>query len=82
MKCPQCGGEDWSTVDLCPGCIRKTTGPVTMRIHECPSEVVISMAVARLGGKVEGRPTGRHNFLQRIDELRRIEKKARRSSEP
>jgi len=29
----------------------------------------LSMAVARLGGTVEGNPTGRHNFLQRIDEL-------------
>lgn len=27
------------------------------------------MAVARLGGTVEGRPTGTRNFLQRIDEL-------------
>ena len=35
MECPQCGGEDWKTVDICPGCIRKTSGPVTMRIHEC-----------------------------------------------
>jgi len=39
MKCPQCGGEEWSTVDVCPGCLRQTTGPVTMRIHECrPSD--------------------------------------------
>jgi hypothetical protein len=34
---------------------------------------VVSMAVARLGGEVEGRPTHAGNFLQRIDELRRIE---------
>lgn len=33
------------------------------------SEGVLSMAVYRLGGLVEGRPTERVNFLQRIDEL-------------
>lgn len=37
------------------------------------SSLVLSMAVARLGGTVEGQPTARHNFLQLIDELRRIE---------
>jgi len=37
------------------------------------SEAVIHMAIARLGGLVEGRPTHRGNFLQRIDELVRIE---------
>jgi hypothetical protein len=41
--------------------------------HQC-SEGVLSMTVARLGGIVEGNPTGRHNFLQRIDELREIER--------
>jgi hypothetical protein len=35
MQCPQCGGDEWSKVEICPGCLRKTTGPVTMRIHEC-----------------------------------------------
>jgi hypothetical protein len=40
--------------------------------HEC-SEGVLSMTVARLGGIVEGNPTGRHNFLQRVDALRRME---------
>lgn len=40
--------------------------------HKC-SEATLAMAVARLGGKVEGHPTHRINFLQRIDELRRIE---------
>lgn len=40
--------------------------------HEC-SEGTLAMTVARVGGTVEGAPTGRHNFLQRIDELRRIE---------
>ncbi len=33
----------------------------------------ISMIVARLGGIVEGRPTGVHNLLQRIDMLIREE---------
>lgn len=40
--------------------------------HQC-SEGVLSMAVARLGGMVEGAPTHRGNFLQRIDELVRKE---------
>ncbi len=74
MNCPQCGGEDWSTVDICPGCLRKTSGPVTMRIHQCPNEPIISMTVARLGGTVEGRATGKHNFLQRVDALRDLER--------
>lgn len=34
------------------------------------------MAVSRLGGAVEGRPTQWGNFLQRIDELVAIERKA------
>lgn len=38
-------------------------------------ESSISMTVARLGGEVEGRPTHRLNFLQRVDELRNIEAK-------
>lgn len=37
------------------------------------AEGVLTMTVARLGGIVEGRPTERVNFLQRIDELRQIE---------
>lgn len=36
-------------------------------------ESTLHMAVARLGGTVEGHPTARLNFLQRIDELREIE---------
>ena len=36
-------------------------------------ESVLSMAVSRLGGNVEGKPTHRMNFLQRIDALRSIE---------
>jgi hypothetical protein len=39
------------------------------------SEAVLHMAVARLGGEVEGHPTARHNFLQRVDELRDVERK-------
>lgn len=46
------------------------------------SDAVISMAVARLGGAVEGSPTVRLNFLQRIDELVRIESEAIRCSKP
>ena len=40
---------------------------------------ILFMTVARLGGKVEGRPTHRGNFLQRIDALRGIEADARRA---
>jgi TolA-binding protein len=35
---------------------------------------VLAMTVARLGGMVEGHPTHRINFLQRIDALRDIER--------
>lgn len=35
---------------------------------------MLTMAVARLGGIVEGAPTHRINFLQRIDALREIER--------
>ena len=34
---------------------------------------VLFAAIARLGGLVDGHPTDRINFLQRIDELREIE---------
>jgi hypothetical protein len=44
-------------------------------------EGTIQMAVDRLGGRVEGRPTHRGNFLQRIDELVRIEVDAFRALE-
>lgn len=37
------------------------------------SEAVLSMTVARLGGEVEGAPTHRINFLQRVDALRETE---------
>jgi hypothetical protein len=33
----------------------------------------LAMTVGRLGGKVEGHETARHNFLQRIDALRLME---------
>jgi hypothetical protein len=45
-------------------------------------EGTIQMAVDRLGGRVEGRPTHRGNFLQRIDELVRIEVDAFRKGAP
>lgn len=42
--------------------------------HELACErSVLAMTVGRLGGMVEGAPTQRINFLQRIDELRRCE---------
>ena len=40
-----------------------------LKLEKDSSEGVLAMAVARLGGLVEGHPTGRHNFLQRIDAL-------------
>jgi hypothetical protein len=39
----------------------------------CDARAQLVAVVARLGGTVEGAPTAEHNFLQRIDELRRIE---------
>lgn len=36
-------------------------------------DATLAMAVARLGGQVEGKPTQRSNFLQRIDALREAE---------
>lgn len=41
-------------------------------------DATLNMAVSRLGGVVEGRPTAKHNFLQRIDEL--VAKEAKLSS--
>jgi hypothetical protein len=40
-------------------------------------EATLAMAVARLGEEVEGAPTYRGNFLQRIDALRAIEAETR-----
>lgn len=37
-------------------------------------EATLAMTVARLGGMVDGHSTHRVNFLQRIDELRAIER--------
>lgn len=37
-------------------------------------DALLAMTVARLGGNVEGAPTARHNFLQRIDALRDAER--------
>ncbi len=45
------------------------------RLRIASTDAVLVMAVARLGGTVEGRPTIRLNFLQRIDELREIERR-------
>ena len=43
---------------------------LAQKTRECElRDGTLNMAVARLGGIVEGNPTGRHNFLQRIDEL-------------
>lgn len=47
---------------------------LTRREHEkqheiAEGEAVLYMTVARLKGIVEGAPTARHNFLQRIDQL-------------
>lgn len=44
-----------------------------LEVEVAAKEATIHMAVARLGGEVEGAPTHRINFLQRIDELRGIE---------
>lgn len=44
------------------------------RLDHQSSEATLAMAVARLGGIVEGAPTHRINFLQRIDALREIER--------
>lgn len=47
--------------------VRELEGIVAMR------DGTLDMAVARLMGEVEGEPTHRGNFLQRIDQLRREE---------
>lgn len=48
----------------------------TLRERGEREEAVLSMTVSRLGGTVEGKPTQRVNFLQRVDELRDIERVA------
>ncbi len=47
------------------------------RLKVGSESVVLAMTVDRLGGIVEGHPTARLNFLQRVDELREIEHKYR-----
>lgn len=44
-------------------------------LHVSMRDATLSMAVARLGGMVEGGPTSRVNFLQRIDELVEVERR-------
>lgn len=46
--------------------------------HELSLQGKLNMTIDRLGGKVEGKPTHEGNFLQRIDELRRIEREYRK----
>ena len=71
-------------IDLnCGGCASAFyTGHAEEHDEDCASQLTVAaneatlhMAVARLGGMVEGRPTHRINFLQRIDELREVERK-------
>jgi len=59
--------------DNCIACIRVQRDELLLQLEMRDAQ--ISMTVARLGGIVEGHPTGSHNFLQRIDELREIERK-------
>ena len=49
-----------------------------LRMDVASEGAVLAMTVARLGGLVEGRPTLRLNFLQRVDELVKIEAEALR----
>lgn len=67
--------------------VQKAMGGFTPNWHDLPDLVraiaedlekeltVRAMTVGRLGGTVEGRPTHSGNFLQRIDELRKIEER-------
>lgn len=74
---------EFSARNFCGAHIGKRHSPCPVcRIAELEEELkaaqsVRAMTVARLGGTVEGRPTHSGNFLQRIDELRAIEKKER-----
>ncbi len=57
---------------------RKVAQGLSVQLHDAEitihaREATIHMAVARLGGIVEGNPTGAHNFLQRIDALVALE---------
>lgn len=56
------------------------TAQVEKDLRICQREIaalkgVVTATVIQLGGIVEGLPTGRHNFLQRIRELRHIEQR-------
>ena len=55
-------------------------GYAARKLQADTAEAVINMAVARLGGTVEGLPTHRLNFLQRIDELVRLESSLRETT--
>lgn len=35
ITCPKCGTQDWETVNVCFGCIRKDDAPITLALHEC-----------------------------------------------
>lgn len=37
IPCPQCGSKDWSVVNLCLSCAKKTDQPMTLQIHSCPA---------------------------------------------
>ena len=52
-----------------------------LRLKVDSEGAVLAMTVARLGGMVEGHPTARLNFLQRVDELRGIERENARLRE-
>ena len=57
-----------------PSLLCATLPPSAAGEREAANEATLAMAVARLGGMVEGAPTARHNFLQRIDKLRAMER--------
>lgn len=87
IECGEIGDNSWPD-DLHPSDVieKYLAHPAAARIAELEArvaelevevaakEATIHMAVARLGGEVEGAPTHRINFLQRIDELRGIER--------
>lgn len=52
--------------------LRKQNERLTLKSQG--DDAVLAMTVDRLGGEVEGRPTIRLNFLQRIDQLVEVEK--------
>lgn len=60
--------------DNCVACIRVQRDELLTDL--AGANGVLAMTVARLGGLVEGNPTHRINFLQRIDALRKTEKTA------